>query len=350
VKPVHCSACSRNISGRRYTDGLVEVRANNALFLCDACARKEQEKVDIEKRGEYTILQKVKSGGMSTVYKAWHRPTNRLVALKRVMPEIMARRGAREFFIHEAELMRTLLHPHIVHLIAYEADEEEFWFIFEYMPLGDLYTYAKMAALSLHDLCVVFLDILEALTYLHRRGVVHRDIKPHNILLTKDRGGKLGDFTLATRRGEPKPEDIGRTLLFLAPEEVKDHTYMDSTADVYSLGVSLFYVLTGKFPYSIPKPEEIVKASLKGKNANSLDAILRQKKDLEAQYNEALKKAIVEGDRIPIQKYRDIPVELANIIDQSVAKDERDRFSCAEDMKGSLLSFMINSFGSIPRK
>ena len=344
TKDFYCHRCSCKVTERANTDGRAAELADVALYLCDACAKKEQKKVDIEKISEYRILQKVGGGGMSAIYEAWHTSTYRLVALKKIFSTVAAREGAEGFFQREAHIIQNLIHPHIVRLIDYRIGGNQFYFVFEYLPGGDLYTFTRRKVVSITELCTIFCQVLDALHYMHMKGFVHRDIKPHNILLTQDRRGKLSDFTLTMNVNEVDmtQSDLGRTLLFMAPEEIVNHNYVSPQADVYSAGVSFYNALTNKFPFSSPKPEEIIRAfSKKKKSKDLVETILEYKGDLESEFRTAFENSILREDRIPVQYYRrDISPGLATIIDKSVMRNKEDRFKSAQEMRDVLLAYL----------
>jgi serine/threonine protein kinase len=334
-----CCRCSSSVTNRAHADGRAEELEDVALYLCDACAT-ELKEVDISKVDDYTILQRLGKGGMSVVYLAWHEPTCRVVALKKVLPHIANLKGATEFFLHEVKIMKSLVHSNIIYLMDYKASEKGFYFVFEYLPGGNLNTYIRCSCVP--EVCTIMCQILDALEYAHKKAICHRDIKPHNILLTADKRGKLSDFTLARsfEESEIRKDGIGRTIPFLAPEEIGT-AYVDPSADVYSVGMSLYYILAGTFPFYIPRKESVVKAFLEEKKpADPLAAIVMHKNELNSRYDKALKDSILGEYRIPIQQYRkELPDELAQIIDKAV-KHDKDRFTSAQEMKDALMKWL----------
>jgi serine/threonine protein kinase len=341
ISGLFCKRCSRRI-----TEHVKNGEAENAVdieYLCAQCAEKMRN-VDI-KIGEYTILEQVGKGGMSVVYRAWHEPTCRIVALKRIPPEIAVYKKIKSLFRREALIMQNLTHPHIVQLLDHKIAGEEFYFVFEYLPRGDLYTYIQKAAPSLTEICTILCQILDAVEYLHKKGFVHGDIKPYNILISRTGKGKLVDFNLARSFGEvkiPGLSQVNKTPVYMAPEEIAAAGNVGPAVDIYCMGVSMYHIFTDAFPLVIPSPDEITKAFLEEKKpADPLAVVLHHKKELVLRYTETLKEIILKGDRIPIRNYRkDLPTDLAQIIDKAVRRKEEDRFESAREMKSVLMAFL----------
>jgi len=351
TRDFYCHRCSCKVTEYAHADGRAEELADVALYLCRTCAAEAQRK-GTETVGEYRILQRLGRGGISVVYKAWHAPTCRLVALKKVVPESSSREGAEEVFQKEVKVMQTLIHPHIVRLIDYRMVEKPYYLVYEYLPNGDLYTYVQKHTVSVTDICRIFCQVLEGLEYMHRKGIVHRDVKPHNILLTLDKKAKLGDFSCVKNLHEDgilKGDHGG--LPFLTPEEILNHDYVKSSTDVYAVGVSLYYILTDTFPFHFASPEEIIKAFLiKKKPKDPIDMVLQHKKELESELRRVIGNSILREDRILIQSYRkDIPATLAAIIDKSVAKNEENRFKSAQEMREALVLYLTDECASMKR-
>ena len=129
VRNPYCYSCSQEVAAHAYADGRAEELADIVLYLCGTCAAQQQKKVDINHIGEYRILEILGWGGMSVVYKAWHEPTCRVVALKRIVPEVAAYKRAQEVFQHEIDVMQDLIHPCIIHLIDHKIAEHQFYFV-----------------------------------------------------------------------------------------------------------------------------------------------------------------------------------------------------------------------------
>lgn len=345
-----CLLCSRPLDEYADADGRAKELDGVALYLCDACAANQQRQVDIEGIGEYKVLHKLGKGGMSTVYAAWHNPTHRFVALKRIIPRLIGDGKVRELFQHEADLLQDLVHPHIIWLLDYETTDEELYFFYEYMPGGNVYTYTHRSDVSLSEICELFIQILDALNYLHEKNIVHKDIKPANIFVKDKRYGKLGDFTLARKIDEDNPvlTDARRSLIFLTPEEIADRSCVDPSADIYDVGVSMYYVLARRFPFHISRSEDALRNFLKEKKPeNPFAALFEGGEELSDAFFQPMRKTILEDERIPIRHYRkDLPTTLAFIIDKSISREKEERYQSAQDMKNALLDYLSNETSS----
>ncbi len=346
AKDFYCCKCSRTVKTAD-EDGRAGELADAALYMCPACAEKEQKKSDIKKMGSYKILFKLGRGGATAVYEAWHEPTGRVGALRRILPECTGFDWARALFEHEIKVMQPLVHPHVVRLIDHTLGEEPLYSVYEYLPGGDLHTSAHRGNVHVPELCRMICQVLEGLEYIHQKGLVHRDIKPHNMLLTSDGRCKLGDFNLAKKMGDPEVLKTDKTLGplgFTSPEQVLNFEKVKPPADVYSAGVSLYYVLTRGFPIKVPSIKETMKALFKENAPRDLVEAMkdeRYRKRIFSEHWEVVKKSILKDDRVPIQSYRkDLPSELAEIVDRSVMRDETRRFGSARELRDALAAYL----------
>ena len=208
--------------------------------------------------GQYEIGGVLGRGGMGTVYRAFHPRLRRSVAIKtlratrRADPEMTAR------FHREMTAVGQLQHQHIVQ--AYDAGEQDdtLYLVMEFldgMTLAD--AVARGGPLPVAEACEVIRRAAVALDYAHQRGTVHRDVKPSNLMLTRDGELKLLDLGLASVAGEQSPAGeltqshiLLGTCDFMAPEQWLDPRHVDGRADLYSLGCTLYYLVCGKSPFS----------------------------------------------------------------------------------------------------
>jgi serine/threonine protein kinase len=201
------------------------------------------------------IIELLGSGGMGAVYKARQREIDRLVALKILPPEAAGDPGFAERFTREARALAKLSHPNIVALHEFGHVDGLHYFIMEFVDGLNLRQLEQAGKLSPREALQIIPQICEALQFAHDEGIVHRDIKPENVLLDKKGRVKIADFGLARILGH-EPEDfrltrareVMGTLHYMAPEQVEKPQSVDHRADIFSLGVVFYEMLTGELP------------------------------------------------------------------------------------------------------
>lgn len=210
--------------------------------------------------GNYRVLERIGAGGMGVVYRGEHRQLHTPVAIKALhpTPDQSARTLAR--FFQEARAVGKLKHPNIV--TAIDAGEEPArgpdnpaipYFVMELVAGTDLECAAAHAPLPVGFACHLAHQVADALIEAHRHGLVHRDIKPSNVLVTPDGQAKLLDFGLARLPGEERLTRTGAqlgTIGYMAPEQARNAHTADARADIFGLGATLFYAITGQVPYT----------------------------------------------------------------------------------------------------
>lgn len=204
---------------------------------------------------ELEILELIGSGGMGAVYKARQKGLDRLVAIK-ILPDEVGRDVKFALrFTREARALARLSHPHIVSVHEFGNAEGTYYFLMEYVDGSNLREVMRTGQLRPEQALEIVPHICEALQYAHDQGVVHRDIKPENILI--DRGGRvtIADFGLARLLGNESKEEILTathqvmgTPRYMAPEQMEGSHRVDHRADIYSLGVVFYEMLTGELP------------------------------------------------------------------------------------------------------
>jgi tRNA A-37 threonylcarbamoyl transferase component Bud32 len=208
------------------------------------------------------ILEVLGEGGMGIVYKARQKKLDRLVALKVLPPEAAREPGFAERFEREARTLARLHHPHVVGVHDFGESNGLYYLVMEYVDGPNLRQVIREGSLSAAQALAIVPQICEALQYAHDHGVVHRDIKPENVLLDRAGNVKIADFGLAklvqrapvdltlTRAGQ-----VMGTLQYMAPEQYKAPDSVDHRADIYSLGVVFYEMLTGELPVgTFPPP------------------------------------------------------------------------------------------------
>lgn len=205
--------------------------------------------------GNYEILDRLGAGGMGAVYKARHRRMKRVVALKVLSKEVAHSDTFLQRFQREVETIARLTHPNVV--MAFDADEAPAgpFLVMEFVDGRDLASeVSKLGPLSVADAVDCLLHAARGLEYAHAQGIVHRDIKPANLM--RDISGlvKVTDLGLArlndsTSNSLTQAGGIVGTVDFMPPEQAMDSTTIDHRVDIYSLGCTLYFLLTGKPPY-----------------------------------------------------------------------------------------------------
>ena len=203
---------------------------------------------------ELEIIGIIGQGGMGVVFKARQPRLDRLVALKILPPALAAQPGFAERFTREARVLARLAHPHIVGIYDFGESAGFFYLIMEFVNGVNLRA-AMRAGVKPEQALLLVPHICEALQFAHDHGVLHRDIKPENILLDTAGTPKLADFGIAKLAGEEALRTgltaSGATLgtaVYMAPEQVEKPATVDHRADIYSLGVVLYEMLTGELP------------------------------------------------------------------------------------------------------
>ncbi len=201
------------------------------------------------------ILELLGKGGMGAVYKARQPGLDRLVAVKILPPEIGTNPAFAERFTREARALATLSHQNIVSVFDFGQADELYYFIMEYVDGANLRQVIETGAIKPEEALAIVPQICESLQFAHDKGIVHRDIKPENILIDKQGRVKIADFGLAKLLGKAPAEftltgthQVMGTLHYMAPEQMKGSHNVDHRADIYSLGVVLYEMLTGQLP------------------------------------------------------------------------------------------------------
>jgi tRNA A-37 threonylcarbamoyl transferase component Bud32 len=203
----------------------------------------------------YKLISLIGEGGMGDVYLAEHISIQRKAAIKVLKPELAKSEEIRQRFKNEASMLANLQHPHIVGLIDYVEQDGNLYLIMEYVEGKGLDELIQEQAtpISIDRARKLMIQIVEAFAYAHRNGIVHRDVKPSNILVTTNDQIKVLDFGIAKLVGEGKHHltktgtQMG-TVFYMSPEQVRGQI-LDSRSDIYSLGVTFYELFSGVCPY-----------------------------------------------------------------------------------------------------
>ena len=208
------------------------------------------------------ILEKVAEGGMGAVYKARHKALNRIVCVKILSPNLSKDKKAVTLFLTEARAIAELDHPNIVNVYNVGKEQGYYFIVMSFVEGQTLSALLKkQRILPIGQVLDLFDGVLQGLSVAHEKGIIHRDIKPSNILITPEGKPKIVDFGIAKKvdkeTGSTKTTELAGTAYFIAPEQALGKS-LDTRADLYSVGASMFYVLTGHFPYNGKNTIEII--------------------------------------------------------------------------------------------
>lgn len=210
--------------------------------------------------GQYEVIAKIGQGGMAHVFKANHPALNRLVAIKVLSPELVSQPGFAERFRREAQAVARLNHPNILPVYDFGVQGRYSYIVMRYIP-NSITLHSLMGEnASKQKLIDYVAQVAEALNYTHEQGIIHRDVKPANILID-DNWALLSDFGLVK---EPaNAQQLTATLMgmgtpaYMSPEHAKGQT-VDHRTDIYALGIVLYEILTGTVPHSATTPLAII--------------------------------------------------------------------------------------------
>jgi tRNA A-37 threonylcarbamoyl transferase component Bud32 len=212
--------------------------------------------------GAYRIINQVGQGGMATVYKAYQPSMDRNVAIK-VLPSQLAQ--TKEFvkrFEQEARIIAKLEHAHILPVFDYGESEGVAYFVMRYLDAGSLKEKMEAGPLPLKEIDRIFTQLADALGYAHSQGVIHRDLKPSNALIDAQGNLFLTDFGIAKILASASPrltqtDAIMGTPAYISPEQAQA-TKVDQRSDIYSLGIILYELITGRVPYTADTPLAVI--------------------------------------------------------------------------------------------
>ena len=265
--------------------------------------------------GRYHILEQLGEGGMAVVYKAYDTHLECEVAVKVIRTENLPQSGverALKRFEREAKAVAKLNHPNIVKVTDYGETDDKPYLVMPYLPGGTLKELIKQRGrIPWQEAVRTLAPITEALGYAHEHHVIHRDIKPSNILLTDKGIPMLTDFGVAKIIEEEATQDLTGTAAtigtpeYMAPEQITSKN-VDGRADIYSLGIVLYEMITGRRPFEADTPMAVL-----FKHAS--DPLPR-----------------------PSQYVKDLPPNIENLLIKSLAKKPEDRYQSAEEFRNAI--------------
>ncbi len=209
----------------------------------------------------YRLDRKLGEGGMAIVYQATDLMLDRTIAVKILRKNFSSSQAFQKRFKEEAQAAANLTHPNIVTVHDFGFDQDRLFIVMEYVPGKDLKQVIKEnGALPIYQATRLIVQACAGIGYAHRAGLVHCDIKPHNMLITPDNRLKVTDFgiarALASVKHDEQTQAIWGSPAYFSPEQAAGKA-PSPASDVYSLGVVLFEVLTGQLPFTNPSPQEL---------------------------------------------------------------------------------------------
>lgn len=256
----------------------------------------------------YRLEKPLGRGGMATTYLAHDLLLDRPVAIKVLHADPSEPRELARF-VREARVAAALSHPHVVHVFDAGQDGEIAYLVMEWIDGGDLASLIReRAPLPIDEAVQLTLDVLDGLAAIHRAGIVHRDVKPANVLLDRHGRAKLTDFGIARRVADPTltgPTDLLGTAPYVAPERVRGQP-ATAASDLYAVGILLYELLTGRLPFPGQTPEELLAQHL-------------------------------QTPPVPARRWRrDLPAALERVLSRALRKEPEARYRSAEAMAAAL--------------
>lgn len=257
--------------------------------------------------GRYELIEKIGEGGMAVVFKSRDRLLNRLVAIKILRPEFTKDAVFVESFRKESQIAASLSHPNIVNVYDVGREANINYIVMELVdgePLSDIIK--ENGALDPRFAASIARQVASALSTAHKNNLIHRDVKPHNIMITTDGVAKITDFGIAQAVTEDTltakaTKTVMGSVHYFSPEQARGG-YVDEKSDIYSLGIVMYEMLTGKVPYD---GETAVEVAVKH----------------------------INEEMVPPSKLNsNIPVDLENIVLKATQKVQTDRYKTADEM------------------
>jgi eukaryotic-like serine/threonine-protein kinase len=265
--------------------------------------------------GDYEILKELGAGGMGKVYQVRNVITDRIEAMKVLLPDLASTPDLAARFLREVKLTASLDHPNICALRTAFSNDNRLYMVMEYVEGTTMATKLDMGPLSVNDAVKYISQVLSAVGYAHQRHIIHRDIKPANMMLTTQGVIKLMDFGIA-RSGDERGLTMTGTTLgsigYMSPEQVRGDP-VDARSDLYSVGIVLYEFVTGRRPFLANSEYSIMAAHLN------------------------------QAPTPPLELNPELPAALNEIILMAIAKDPAKRFQAAEAFANALTTVPASS-------
>jgi hypothetical protein len=275
---------------------------------------------EVKRIGDYEILSELGAGGMGRVYKVRNTISDRIEAMKVLLPDLAGREELAARFLREIKLLASLNHPNIAQLRTAFTNDNQLVMIMEYVAGVSMAIHLSAGPIAVTDAINYIDQVLNALSYAHQQNVVHRDIKPGNMMLTPQGVVKVMDFGIARSDTDRTLTMAGTslgTVNYMSPEQVKGEP-TDPRSDLYSVGICLYEMVTGKSPFTEGSHYSIMTAH------------------------------VIEPPRPPIEFQPELPAALNQIILMAIAKDPSQRFQTATAFRNALNSVRDSARGVSP--
>ncbi len=332
--------CGRDLTREANSDGRAMELRGIVGYACEFCLPYSGPEAG-QVIGQYHIIRQIGKGGMGKVYLVHHRPTCRVLVVKRITTLVQEKQIKR--FQREVYLLRELEHPNLIRYVDSSLDEFQPFLVMSFATHGNLNDYVlKKAERPISESLALILGSLDGLAYIHKKGIVHRDIKPENILLQKTKQGlvpQITDFGIAKKYAEAGGTMLTNTRFFMGspffmpPEQVISFKTVREPGDIFSMGVTLYYVLTGRIPFDFPSPKEIQDFI----RENNLQGISTNDVIHQMGYKGNPFLVSLSQEIIPIRNRNpEIPEKLAAVVDKSICKKPAERYQTAQEFKAAL--------------
>jgi hypothetical protein len=303
------------------------------VFMCSKCDSEYNAGHNLKGLSDYRILKEVGEGRAGLLYLGRHQVTGMLVAIKAIIPGLSASENDILHFQQEISVIQSMKHSNIVKLYEFYLYNDRHYYIFEYMPEGNLEFFMRIhykGPMPWQEACRVICDVLSGLCYSHEIGVIHNSIKPANILMKKDITGryqaKLGDFRLNEIYENIRLANVRKgldhlyTTVFTAPEQLLNNRHISPQVDIYSTGIILYFLLSGFLPF-----------------------IERSQYKYEFIQHKDLRTIILENEPVPITEINSsVPILLSKIVDKAISKKPEQRYRTAAEMQLAINDLLKN--------
>ena len=262
-----------------------------------------------ERVGDYEVVEVLGAGGMGQVFKVRNLLSERIEAMKVLLPDLETDPGLADRFLREIKVQAALDHPNIAKLHTAMRVGNQLLMFMEFVEGDSLAKRMERGPIPPSEAAAITAQVLDALSHAHEHGVVHRDIKPANIMITRAGVVKLLDFGIARVRADRRLTQTGSvvgSLFYMAPEQIRG-AEPDQSSDIYSLGIVLYEMVTGRRPFGGDSDYQIMSAHLQ------------------------------QTPVAPVDVVAEVPAELSQIILTAIAKDPGARFQSAAAFRAALV-------------